>query len=140
MPSMSERLRVITTQLWMYDGPFENAVALCSNMRKILNELEDYFAQEHAAKIADLCRDRPRLLVSIRVISELARQCEFEFAETRSGEECLAVLEANSKLAPAERYNLVMCDVMMHGMDGRECLTSRRAGGRDALPDGELPP
>ena len=38
------------------------------------------------------------------------------------GAECLQLLESNVVAPPNERFNLVLCDVMMHGMDGREVL------------------
>ena len=64
-------------------------------------------------------------IFSVRVISELCRQCEFEVETCSNGEQCLAALEANALLPPAARFNLVMCDVMMHGMNGMQVWRSR---------------
>mmetsp|Transcript_61066 Transcript_61066/g.167493 ORF Transcript_61066/g.167493 Transcript_61066/m.167493 type:complete len:854 (+) Transcript_61066:30-2591(+) len=67
-----------------------------------------------------------------RAVQELCRLCEFDVTESTSGEECLQILEQNARLPPRERINLVMCDVMMHGMNGHEVLMQiRRRHGHD---------
>ena len=63
---------------------------------------------------------------SSTAIMELCRQCDFAVETVTSGEECLQKLEADSEQPLRERFNLVLCDVMMHGMDGREVLMQIR--------------
>ena len=57
---------------------------------------------------------------------ELCRECDFAVDTVTSGEECLRTLEADVERPLRERFNLVLCDVMMHGMDGREVLIEIR--------------
>ena len=59
-------------------------------------------------------------------MQELCQQCSFDVEVVNNGIECLALLDANHRGPVAERFNLVLCDVMMAGMDGREVLTQIR--------------
>lgn len=63
---------------------------------------------------------------SVVAIQELCRQCDFELSTVGSGEECLVALEEDAEQPAHDRLNLVLCDVMMHGMDGREVLREVR--------------
>ena len=38
------------------------------------------------------------------------------------GEESLQLLRENVGMPPSEQFNLVLCDVMMHGMNGMQVL------------------
>jgi len=63
---------------------------------------------------------------SVVAIQELCSECHFELRTVGGGEECLDTLEEDMLLPAQERINLVMCDVMMQGMDGHEVLTQIR--------------
>ena len=63
---------------------------------------------------------------SVVAIQELCGECHFELRTVGGGEECLDTLEEDMLLPAQERINLVMCDVMMQGMDGHEVLTQIR--------------
>ena len=57
---------------------------------------------------------------------ELCKQSDFACETVHSGEECLSQLEADARLPARERFNLVLCDVMMSGMNGRDVLEQIR--------------
>ena len=61
-------------------------------------------------------------LFSAEAVAELCRQCDFAVELVSSGEQCLAALETNAAQQPGAsklggRFNLVLCDVRMHGME-----------------------
>ena len=61
-------------------------------------------------------------------IEELCcKQCDFQLSTVGSGEDCLEMLEEDAERPMHERFNLILCDVMMHGMDGCEVLREVRA-------------
>jgi CheY-like chemotaxis protein len=73
-------------------------------------------------------------MMSAVAIAELCRKCGYAVENVSSGADCLAALEANAREPAHERFNLVLCDVMMHGMDGGEVLghIRRRCAARPA--------
>ena len=46
MPSLSERLRVITVQLLAYDAPLESKAEICDNERRLVHAMEKFFEGE----------------------------------------------------------------------------------------------
>tara|TARA_B110001452_G_scaffold263485_1_gene264987 strand:- start:12 stop:3008 length:2997 start_codon:yes stop_codon:yes gene_type:complete len=70
---------------------------------------------------------------SVKVILELCKKCDFSVTVAEGGEDALRVLREDS-LSPAEKQiNLVLCDVMMHGMDGMDVLERIREEHGDRL-------
>lgn len=110
----------------------EETVASASEAAEELEANDEDLASPRARALADVQLERLRILVveddvfSSTAIMELCRQCDFAVETVTSGEECLQKLEADSEQPLRERFNLVLCDVMMHGMDGREVLMQIR--------------
>jgi hypothetical protein len=51
MPSLLERLRVITVQLLAYDAPLESKAEICEQQRRLVHALESLFnAEEDSAE------------------------------------------------------------------------------------------
>eukprot|EP00658_Telonema_sp_P-2_P076402 TRINITY_DN6676_c0_g1_i7.p1 TRINITY_DN6676_c0_g1~~TRINITY_DN6676_c0_g1_i7.p1 ORF type:complete len:249 (+),score=25.80 TRINITY_DN6676_c0_g1_i7:265-1011(+) len=48
MPSMEERMKVISLQLWSYDGPYEVCIQIPFHVRKILSQFEKLHDEMHA--------------------------------------------------------------------------------------------
>ena len=63
MPSLIERLRVITIQLLQYDAPLESKAEICEGQRRLVHALEKFMEQhdqaaEAAAAAAEAAKEK----------------------------------------------------------------------------------
>lgn len=70
---------------------------------------------------------------SVKVILELCKRCDFGVTVAESGEDALRLLREDSLGPDGMQINLVLCDVMMHGMDGMDVLERIREEHGDRL-------
>ena len=85
---------------------------------------------EPAAPVVGALEDFQRLRVllvededfSARVMQVFCAKCDYTVQTVRSSEEALEQLAADKERPAAERFNLILLDIVMKGMSGKELL------------------
>jgi len=85
---------------------------------------------EPAAPVVGALEDFQRLRVllvededfSARVMQVFCTKCDYTVQTVRSSEEALEQLAADKERPAAERFNLILLDIVMKGMSGKELL------------------